>query len=548
MSKNKILLLVIIALAFSLRFFQLGTNPPSLTWDEVAWGYNAYSLGIDGKDEFGRFLPHDYLESFGDFKPPMYAYLTVLPVLLWGLTEFAVRFPSAFFGSLSVIFTYFLVKQLFKDSKNKESYALLSAFLLAISPWHIMLSRAAFEANVASFFIIAGGFFFLKGVQERMLWILVAAIFFVASLYTFNSARIAAPLIALLLGVSSYKIFLKKKKMTLLALFVGFFLTLPILGFLLSPQASLRFKEVNIFTDSKVVEMANQQIANNDNALWSKVVHNRRVGYARSYIKHYFDHFNFDFLFIKGDGNVKFSTQDVGSMYLWELPFLIAGLLYLVRKKEGKWWIVPLWILVAIIPAGTARETPHALRIENALPMFQILTAYGIVSLYVLGKSLLKNHSKLFMLFPTLTSILCIFFLTYFLHGYYFHYPREFSGEWQYGYKEALAYINAEKNNYDEVRMTTELGRPHEYYLFYSKTDPEVFRSNSSVERDPFGFVNVDRVENVIFGSDEINKKSDTKKILVVEIPRKIPDQHIKLREFYLKNGEVALVAYTFEE
>ena len=68
---------IIIVAAF-LRFYQLGSNPPSLTWDEAAWGYNAYSIGIDGKDEFGRFLPHDYLESFGDFKPPMYAYLDVI--------------------------------------------------------------------------------------------------------------------------------------------------------------------------------------------------------------------------------------------------------------------------------------------------------------------------------------------------------------------------------------------------------------------------------------------------------------------------------------
>src|SRR3989344_1873232 len=120
MFRKHFLLLLIILLAIVLRLWQLGINPPSLTWDETAWGYNAYSLGIDGRDEFGRFLPLDYLESFGDFKPPVYAYLDIFPVKIFGLNEFAVRFPSALFGVLTVLVTYFLTKRIFWDSKSKD--------------------------------------------------------------------------------------------------------------------------------------------------------------------------------------------------------------------------------------------------------------------------------------------------------------------------------------------------------------------------------------------------------------------------------------------
>src|ERR1700722_7762773 len=110
---------VIIPAAF-FWFYQLGVNPPSLTWDEVAWGYNAYAVGIDGKDEFGHFLPYTSFISFGDYKPPVYAYLTVVPVWLFGLTEFAVRFPSALFGTLTVLVTYFLVKEFFGYRETKK--------------------------------------------------------------------------------------------------------------------------------------------------------------------------------------------------------------------------------------------------------------------------------------------------------------------------------------------------------------------------------------------------------------------------------------------
>src|SRR4029079_11354687 len=97
MRKIHAIIFAIVFLGGILRFYNLSINPPSLTWDEAAWGYNAYSIGIDGKDEFGKFLPLQYIESFGDFKPPVYAYLAVLPVKLFGLNEFSTRFPSALF-------------------------------------------------------------------------------------------------------------------------------------------------------------------------------------------------------------------------------------------------------------------------------------------------------------------------------------------------------------------------------------------------------------------------------------------------------------------
>ena len=58
-------------------------------------------------------------------------------------------------------------------------YALAATGVLAISPWHIMLSRAAFEANVASFFIMTGIWLFLVAVEERPWLLLLSAISFV---------------------------------------------------------------------------------------------------------------------------------------------------------------------------------------------------------------------------------------------------------------------------------------------------------------------------------------------------------------------------------
>lgn len=530
-------LTLVVLLAGFLRLYKLGTNPPSLTWDETAWGYNAYSLGTSGKDEFGRFFPLDYLESFGDFKPPMYAYLDVISVKMFGLNEFAVRFPSAIFGALTVIITFFLVKELFGEAE--EFVATISALFLAISPWHINLSRAAFEANVASFFIISGIWLFLKGISKKQWLIPVAIASFTLSLYTFNTARIVSPLILIMLIFAFKEELLKEKKTLFVGVLVGFLVVLPTLKFLFSPQASLRFQEVNIFSDVSVVDVSNQQIKNDNNVIWSKIIHNRRLEYGISYLKHYFDNLNPNFLFVKGDGNPKFSTQDVGQMYFIDIPFFIIGFFVLFKKKRRYWWIIPLWLIIGIIPAATARETPHALRIETTLPVFQILTAVGFVYL-------IKLISKRRLSHILLTGIIFVFLLNflYYIHGYYVHYPRIYSGEWQYGYKESIEYVKSVQKNYDRIIVTDKLGRPYIYYLFYTKSDPVWFRNNSDVRRDVFGFVSVDRVGKYYFKRDP-NNDIQKNKILYINYVKDVPSGANILKTFYLLNGEPILSAYT---
>ena len=94
--KNKYLFLgLIVALGVILRFFNLSTNPPSLYWDEVSQGYNSYSILQTGRDEHGEFLPLARFIAYGDYKAPVYIYLDVPFIAVFGKTTLAVRFPSA---------------------------------------------------------------------------------------------------------------------------------------------------------------------------------------------------------------------------------------------------------------------------------------------------------------------------------------------------------------------------------------------------------------------------------------------------------------------
>lgn len=553
---KKLILVLIIVLAGFLRFYNISDNPPSMSWDELALGYNAYSLGIDGKEEFGQFLPVKYLESFGDYKPPVYSYLAVGPVKIFGLNELGVRFPSALFGTLTVLLTYYLVKQLFYAKKNKlkldiEALALLSAFFLAISPWHIMLSRAAFEANVASFFIVLGTLFFLLGLNRKVYYFLLSAVFFALTFYTFNSSRIFVPLFVISISIFSYKELLKKKKEVFISGIVGFVLIFPLIGFLMSPQASLRFNEVNIFTDLSIIEKSNQKIQENENALWARVVYNRRVGYAGAFAKHYLDHFEPEYLFLTGDFNPRFSVREVGQLYIWDAIFLIIGVVMLLKLRPGRWYFIPLWIILGIIPAATARETPHALRTETIIPTMQILIAFG----FLISYKFLKTKTKYAKVIGTMILILLIINFLYFTNVLFGDYATKHAAEWQYGYKEVAIFADSEKNQFKKVYVDEEIGRPYIYNVFFNKLNPEEFRKKAIKEKDDFGFVNIKSIGNIFYIRDFssiYNKEPNNLFIKSFNNPDSvnshIPENANIIRVFKLPNGNINFVAYTSKE
>ena len=532
-------LVLILLLAAFLRFFRLGGVPPSLSWDETALGYNAYSVGLTGKDEYGKKWPISYFASFGDYKPPVYVYLAVLPIKIFGLNEFAVRFPSAFFGTLTVLATYFLVKELFSDLVSqhpKISVSLIASFLLAISPWHIIVSRQAFEANAATFLIVLGIFLFLKSLKNSSWLTFVSAICFALSFYTFNSARLFIPLLLCSWAVIFRKELWLRRRDVFGGLVLGVLLLLPLIPHLVSPQGRLRFKEVNIFSDLGVIIEANRRIELDRNTWWARLIHNRRLGYLRSFLIHYFDHFKTDFLFFEGDINPKFSTRDTGQLYLIEALFLASGFYCLVKSGGKTAWIILSWLLIGLIPAATARETPHALRTLVTLPTWQIITALGVVKM--IGK--LKTGRAKIVLY-SLFSILYSLSFFYFLHNLFSHWPFEFSQDWQYGYKEVAHYALEHEKEYDEVWVSGVYGRPYIFFLFHQKRHPEFFWEKGEIKVDEFGFYNTEEIGKYKFGSFDLGK-AQGKKVLLIGAPKEIPEGVKTLYEVKFLNGKTAFV------
>ncbi len=525
---RKYLLLCIILLAATLRLYKLASIPPSLYWDEASLGYNAYSILKTAHDERGKFLPLTNFAAFGDYKPPGYIYATVPSIAIFGLTEFAIRFPSAFFGTLTVLLTYLLAKKLFE----KEKIALLSALFLAISPWHLQFSRGAFEANLGLFLSTLGVYLFVKFAKDSKYWIFPSLLSFLAAMYTFTGQRLFVPFILLILFIQFKDAVIKNLKVVIPVLIIAAFLFWPLFKFATGTiEGRLRFNEVSIFNDLAPADESTRLRTKDNFAWWANIIHNRRFEYAHEYLTHYFDAFNPTFLFTKGDVNPRLSVQEVGELYLIDLPLILSGIYFLFAKKQNFRFLIIAWLLVSPLGPATARETPHALRMIHILPTFQLLAAFGFFGLYEKIK-----YKKVFTV--SVVLFLALSFI-YYLDMYYIHWPLNYSGEWQYGYKQAVQAVNSQQSA--NVVVTKSLGRPYIYFLLYSKYDPGKFWATGQVVRDKFFFLDVNGFDKYRF-VDDVNDTKVSGETVYVSPPGSVPKGSEVLNTILNLDGTPTLV------
>lgn len=525
---DTVVLVLIVFTAVVLRVHKLTEVPPSLYWDEASLGYNAYALLTSGIDEHGEKYPTARFIAFGDYKPPGYIYAIVPFYKIFGVNEFSVRFPSAFSGILMVFLAYFLGKHI----AQKDSVGLIAAGLLAISPWSLQLSRVAFEAHLAALFNGVAIYLFLLSLRKKLL-LPLSFILFTLAFYTFNANRILSPLIILLLTIIYIRELWSMKRWYVMATVISLILLVPSITFLQSRESRLRFHEVSIFTSLDTIKKANAHISLTGNSWWASILYNRRVYFLRDFMSHYFDHFKGEFLFVKGDQNPRLSTQNAGELYLFELPLLIAGL-YTVLKWRSKYTLLLFgWMLLAPIPAAAARETPHMLRIASILPTYQLFSAVGAVFLW---KWLRTQKQLIRYVLKGMFGFLIGLNLAYYFHYYWVHYPLDWSGEWQYGYKQMIQKASVLENNYDLINVTSALGRPYIYFLFYNQVDPNVYLANRRAERDWYGLWNVYGFGKYDF--TETNPRVGTR-VLKIDTSGTFRNSGTKIDEVRAPNGSV---------
>lgn len=457
---------LVLLLSAVLRLFFLARVPPALNWDEVSMGYTAYSLSVTGADEWGSHLPL-FFRSYGEWKSPVYIYLLVPFIKVFGLNAWGVRLPAAIMGVLAVYLTYLIGTKLYG-----KKIGLWSSLLLAVSPWHIMLSRPGFEAGVSLTLVLSGIYSFLKlldSLEDKnqknfILYTFYFILTFGLAPYTYNSAKIVVPGLVLVLLYLSRKTLKLKKILVFLGL-LGIF-ALPLASDIIWGQGSARYSQVGITTDSEAVEQFYKfrrtlplpEVA-------GKIAFNKYTFLAVKSFSNWTSYLSPHFLLGSSSIRPQHSIPYRGVLYFTEFFLVIIGL-YALRKQKGIARYLPIsLIFLGFIPPALTKDPYHVLRSILTLPSWQLLAAIGVSQFRTL-------HKRVFgTLLLVLTCEIAIFLIAYFAW-----YPKAFARDWQVGYKEVVSYLVEHQGQYDRVIFTKAYGEPQVFVAFYSKMDPHIIQ------------------------------------------------------------------------
>lgn len=472
-----IVLFIIFFLGVILRFYQLDKIPPGPEWDEASVGYNAYTISQTGKDEWGNKLPLIF-PAFGDYKNPLYIYLTAPIVKFFGLNIVTTRFINALAGSLLVLVWFGIAQLIFKN----KYISLLASFFLAVSPFGLFFSRIAGDGIMLSVFLISLGImleiYFLK--TKKYIAFYGSIITLILSIFSYNLGRIVTPILIFIIFIINFFL-VKIKKTVFIFPLILCFLSL----FIVIQQSNLsinsRLKYVGIFSNEKGTVLQINELREHDkNNLISKALHNKLTFFLINISSSYISHFSSNFLV-----NMKSSLLVSESLYPpiqnIMLPFYYTGILlcfrYLFNKaNKNRLYIFLIFALffIAPFPSVITEDAPSSKRNLAQLGCIELFISVGLFW-FVQLLSNQKNSMYRYILFLGLFSIY-LFSILNFLYSFFIQYPNKFG--FIYARKEAKICEEIKKtyDQYDYFIYSRKIdGVPYIFPLFCQQYDPNKF-------------------------------------------------------------------------
>ena len=305
-----ILFYLFLAMGILARIWKFGVVPGDINPDEAFTGYEAYSLLHYGMDSAGYRFPV-YLTTWGSGASALSTYLTIPFMAVFGARIWVIRLPQVIVACLTLWVTYLLVKRLFH-----EKLALCALFLLAISPWHIGMSRWGMDCNLAPGFVIFGLYFFVRGLEDNK-YLMLSALMYGLSLYCYATIWPIVPLLILLQFI--YGLFYRKihfNHYLILSCLILALLAVPLLLSMLVNMGLLKEIRLPFMSIPRLVVMRNSEVSFSQLPL--------KAGRLWSIMK------------LQSDDMPWNSTSKYGIYHAGTLSFFVLGIFYCIKTSVEK--------------------------------------------------------------------------------------------------------------------------------------------------------------------------------------------------------------------
>jgi hypothetical protein len=505
------LLITILFLALVVRLAWLSSVPKGLAFDEAAYAYNAYSLFLTGKDEFGLRYPL-FLESFGEFKPALLSYILIPFFAIFDPSTQLLRAVMVIIGIIGIAASYVFFRKL-----SNTSVALWIALMIAISPWHIHFSRALLDP-ILGFTLMMIGWAFL--VQKTKPGYALGTLFLILSMYAYNAQRLLVPIQVIsyfLIELLHHKNRIVKEwrwgaGITAIIFTISFFLMTGVGGTRALSTSYFQYDELTNKVEETWFRAEITNIINN------RIVTNKGWIILADSIKRSLLHLQTDFLFFGVNLSPRHGFSRYGNLLMVALPFIIWGFSQSISKlRKPPNIFMLIWLLAATLPGGLSSDIPHSGRTLSLIIPLTFYFANGVTSL----RSLIGN--RLYIVVAGLIILLLGGNLTFYMRDLYLYYPEESHVAWQGQYEEVMNYIATHSNDYNHVYLYKDGYSPAEILLFwYARIEPaQVWayhqQDNNSVNNI---YINILGSENMPFECHLLQPNT-----LVVVMTGKLPSE-----------------------
>lgn len=453
-------LLAILAVAALLRLAWLDSLPPGMNQDEVIKGYDAWCLWKTAADHRGTKWPA-FLASFGPGDSPsaVSAYLTAPFVGLLGPRVWTARLPIALCGIATVALTWCWARAWLGAIAG-----LVAAAILALNPWHIQISRLAFEGCLSPFFVMLGLCLWLRPTPTSRLSTALGGASFGIALWSYHAPRVAVPLLLLAAGLTLARHRIPSAQRTrwlLLGTLAG---SLPLWLTIMDQPSRVfgRAGEVALFRSAETVGADLLQ-------------------FARQYVAH----FDPGVLFLTGDGRLNQSAPYVGMLHWSEAPLLLIGLFALIRRArhDAMARFLLAWGLIYPLAPSLARDGgPHIVRDAVGLPWPVLVEAVGLLAAFDL---LAARHARTRKWAVSVVLSLATVSSAWFARHYFMEFPKTAEAAFQAELPAAFRWIAAHAEPYDAAALAFPAHQAFVYYLYFTPVDPPAAQS-ATVRREPW--------------------------------------------------------------